>query len=447
MSKHYVFIWGGYIPAPYSAHKALRKLQAAHYLEVTESDISIKRYWDFSNIETEWKWQKRSENDLLDELDDIIEKSVKQQMVSDVPIGAFLSGGIDSSLVTAMMSKHSSSPVKTFTIGFEEKSYDESSDAQMNAGYLKTDHYCEHLTSNDLLKLLPDFFEHYDEPFYDVAAFPTMALSRLARKHVTVSLTGDGGDELFGGYRYYQFARYLHPLNSLPNWVKRGSSSLIKLIPGHRSQLLSAVLMESSSIRKFAFLRGLTKDFQEIMPSELLARTDSLEDLFEKSSLFFPKDIHPSEEGMRLDSLYILSDDYLQKTDVASMAFSLECRAPLLGREVVEWAMKLPVNWKVKGIANKYLLRRLAYRYVPEDILDRPKRGFEVPIDSWLRVSLKEWAYEKFNNSEYYEGLPLKQDAVLELFKLHGSGTRNVSHLLWAILMLLEFNSKLKENR
>ncbi len=437
-----LFLESGYIPAPHSVYQHVKKLPAAHYLIADNNGVEIKRYWNFSDIEPEQSWSHRKEDDLLDELDEILSRNVSMRMASDVPLGAFLSGGIDSTLMVAMMAKQSQSPIKTFTIGFDVKAYDESQHAQMVAEHLNTEHYCEQLQVNQLLDLMPNFLEHYDEPFFDSAAFPTMAVSRLARQHVTVSMTGDGGDELFGGYHYYRIAKMMNPFFSLPDWMRNTVAGLVGGVPKHNFQLMRSALQQSNSARAFAFSRSIAKDFREILDGDLLKRTQSLRDLFEAQAKQFPKGLHASEEGMRLDMQYTLNDDYLQKTDVASMAFSLESRAPILGREVVEWGMRLPVDWKLRGSTNKYLLRKLAYRYVPRSIMDRPKRGFGVPIDSWLRNELSSWAKERIDNPQYYEGLPLQQTAVKELYQLHKSGMRNVHPLLWAIIMLLEFNAK-----
>ena len=439
------FLESGYVPAPHSIHKDIRKLPAAHYLCVDESGIEVHRYWDFRGIEPEESWQRRSENDLLDEMDELISRSVRQRMISDVPLGAFLSGGIDSSLMVAMMARQTNAPIKSFTIGFEEKTYDESGDAKLIADYLGTEHHCEYLRVNNLLDLLPSFLHHYDEPFFDSAAFPTMAVSQLAREHVTVSITGDGGDELFGGYHYYQIARFLNPFFSMPGWVRNSAAHMANLVPKHNFKLLSVALRQSSSARAFAFSRSIAKDFQEVLHNKILMHTDGFGDLFESAVSEFPPNIHASEEGMRLDALFTLNDDYLQKTDVASMAFSLESRAPLLGREVVEWGMRLPVNWKMRGVGNKYLLRKLAYRYIPQNIIDRPKRGFGVPIDGWMRGPLNSWVRERLDNSNYFDGLPIDQQAVQDLFKKHESGLRNVHPLLWAVIMLLEFNARMHD--
>jgi len=438
------YLESGYVPAPYSIHKAVRKLPAAHYLEVSKNDLKIESYWDPSKIETKISWVKRNQNDLLDELDEILLSTVKQRMISDVPIGAFLSGGIDSSLIVAMMSKINNDPIKTFTIGFKEKAYDESQHAQKVAEHLVTDHYCEDLKVNDLLDLLPSFLHHYDEPFFDSAAFPTLAVSRLASKHIKVNLTGDGGDELFGGYHYYRIAKVLNPFFMLPNGLRNCVSLFSGLIPQHQFKLLSKAIGESNAARSFAFTRSIAKDFRQLLSKDVLNKTDSLADLFENTSEQFPSNLHACEQAMRLDATYTMNDDYLQKTDVATMAYSLEARAPMLGRKVVEWGMKLPTKWKIRGLTNKYLLRKLAYRYIPRQIIDRPKRGFGVPIDDWLRGPLSGWAFERLNNSDYFKGIPINQSAAKSLFQLHQSGRREVHPLLWAILMLLEFNKRLQ---
>ena len=436
------YLESGYIPAPYSIHAQIRKLPPAHYMVIDGKGLKIERYWDFRQIPPEKSWEDRDEIELLDELEGVVSRAVKSRMISDVPLGAFLSGGIDSSLVVAMMAKHSSLPVKTFTIGFDDKHYDESGHALAVSQHLGTDHYCDHLGVDDLLQLMPTFSEEFDEPFFDSSAFPTMAVSRLARKHVTVSLSGDGGDELFGGYHYYQIAQRLGYLFNLPSALRRLMSISIRTLPQHQLQLLSGALQQNDVVSAFAFARSIAKDFHGVLLPELLGRTRSMRELFVETSRTFPTGLSPGEQGMRLDALYTLPDDYLQKVDVASMAYSLESREPLLDHELVEWAMKLPLKWKLRDGRNKYLLRKLTYRYIPQEILDRPKQGFGVPIEAWLRGPLKEWASERINDKGLFEIVPLDQTKVRELFELHCSGSRNVHPLLWAILMLLDFVAK-----
>ncbi len=442
-----LYIESGYVPAPYSVYKDIRKLPPAHYLYIDGNDFRIERYWEFSHIKTEDAWAKRNEADLLNELNELLSESVRYRMISDVSLGTFLSGGIDSSLITAIMVQNSSSPVKTFTIGFEDKRYNESGFAGDVAKYLGTEHQCEILSVNDLLNLMPLFLSEFDEPFFDSSALPTMAVSRLARKYVTVSLSGDGGDELFGGYHYYQVFRKISQFYKLPRTIRNGLAFLIGIIPEHQSKLLSAALKQPDILASFAFIRSITKDFCSGLFSKDISDAKSLYGLFSETSRLFPEGLSASELAMRLDALYTLPDDYLQKVDVASMAFSLESREPFLDHKLVEWAMKLPLKYKLHNGQNKHLLRELAYRYIPRHLVDRPKHGFEVPISSWLKGPLKTWAEERLNDSAVFKRIPLNQEKVFELYSLHNSGARDVHPLLWAILVLIEFDSNRVKNK
>ena len=436
------FIESGYVPAPFSIHDKLKKLPAAKYLKFKNGKIDIHKYWSIDDVHPEYEWLNRKEDDLISELDVILNESVSKRMVSDVPLGAFLSGGIDSSLVVAIMSHLKNNPIKTFTIGFDEKNYDESIHASNVAKILDTDHYCKNLKVKNLQSLIPHFFKFFDEPFFDSAAFPTLAVSKLAKEHVTVCLTGDGGDELFGGYHYYNIMKNIEKLNNFPTILKSTITNVISILPFHQLKLLSTALQLSGPAEIFAFIRGISKDFESVFEREFLDQTFGLKDLFSNETMLLPNSLTYSEISMRLDSKYTLNDDYLQKTDVASMSYSLESRTPFLSPELIEWSCKLPEKFKVRGKNNKYLLRKLLYRYVPKTIVDRPKRGFGVPIDYWLRHDLKNWALEIINDTTSYNGLPIMKDKVLNLFKIHQKGVRNVHPLLWAILMLLQFNQR-----
>lgn len=436
-----LYLESGYIPAPLSIDEEIRKLPPAHYMLVDADGVRLHRYWDFRGIAPDTSLEHRSEDDLLDELDGIVERAVRSRMISDVPLGAFLSGGIDSSLVVAMMQKHSSRAVSTFTIGFEDKTYDESSHAEAVARHLGTEHYCEHLQVDDLLHLLPTFSKSFDEPFFDSSAFPVMAVSRLARRHVSVSLSGDGADELFGGYHYYGIAHKLACIYRLPGPLRRAAAWGVQQLPGHRFQLLSGALRQRDAASAFAFSRSISKDYVSVLLPDVLHRTSGFNSFFSQQAAQFADGLTAAEQGMRLDSAFTLPDDYLQKVDVGSMAFSLESREPLLDHELVEWAMRLPLSWKLRQGTNKYLLRKLAYRYVPREILDRPKQGFCVPIDAWLRGPLNQWAKERIHDAAVFRKLPLDQSKVIGLMALHESGARNVHPLLWAILMLLDYTA------
>ena len=433
------YMESGYIPAPYSAFKQIRKLPPAHWLLIDSSGIRLERYWDFRHIAPETSWENRTEDDLLDELDEILTRSVRSRMTSDVPLGAFLSGGIDSSLVVAMMAKQCTKPVKTFTIGFETKAYDESPFAEAVSQQIASEHFCEVMNIDDLLRLRPAFSLEFDEPFFDSSAFPTMAVSCLARKHVTVSLSGDGGDELFGGYHYYQLARGFDTFYKLPRTIRDVIASIVAASSKHRMKLLSAAMRQHSSTDAFCFARSIAKDFDAVLDPDLLRRTIGLNELFAEAARHFPSNLKTPEIAMRLDSFYTLPDDYLQKVDVASMAFSLESREPLLDQDVVEWAVKLPLKWKLRAGQNKYLLRRLAYRYFPRELLDRPKKGFEVPIADWIRGPLQKWAISQLSASDNFANIPLRQTRLLELLRIHNSGARQIHPVLWAALIYLDF--------
>jgi asparagine synthase (glutamine-hydrolysing) len=439
------YMESGYVPAPYSIYREIRKLPPAHWLRFDQRGLHINRYWDFRHITPEVSWEGRREDDLLDELDSLLSRIVRSRMISDVPLGAFLSGGIDSSLVVAMMAKHSSSPVKTFTIGFEEKVFDESRYAQAVSNCVGTRHQCEHLKVNDLLELMPIFSEEYDEPFFDSSAFPTMAVSKFARRHVKVVLTGDGGDELFGGYHYYRLVHQLRPIYRMPNGLRNAFASMVGAFPQHRAKLISAAMRQKTALDAFSFARSIAKDFEELLSPKLLQRTMSMRDLFSDASKTFPTGLTVAEQGMRLDACYTLPDDYLQKVDVASMAFSLESREPLLDQDLVEWAMKLPFKWKLRGRKSKYLLRKLVYRYIPREIMDRPKQGFEVPIAAWLRGPLKNWASEHIHTKGSSGTNCLQRSHLLKLFEMHNSGGRNVHPLLWAALVFTDFSRRLSQ--
>jgi len=436
----------GYVPAPYSIFQAMRKLRPAHWLLLSGNGLCVERYWDFRQIVPEANWENRREEDLLDELDEILCRSVRSRMISDVPLGAFLSGGTDSSVVVAAMAKHSSQPVKTFTIGFAEKAFDESGHARAVSQQIGTEHHCELLKVDDLLELMPTYSTEYDEPFYDSSAFPTMAVSRSARRHVTVSLSGDGGDELFGGYHYYQIVRRLSALYEMPSTVRGSLASLVGRAPQHRLKLLSGALRQGNVTEAFYFCRSITKDFDGMLQPDVLRRTVSMRELFAEAAKAFPPGLTAPEVGMRLDAYYTLPDDYLQKVDVASMAFSLESRDPLLDQDLVEWAMKLPLKWKLRGSQNKCLLRKLAYRYVPRQILNRPKKGFEVPIGEWLKGPLRAWADDRLSSKKFFEQIPLDPSSLLALSSLHSSGKRNAHPLLWSVLMLSDFVDRLSRH-
>ena len=433
------FMEAGYVPAPYSIFENIQKLEPGHYLTVSSKGFTKTQYWSTDLIETDHALIGVKESELLDELDALIDDSVRLRLISDVPIGAFLSGGIDSSLVAAFMVKHSTEKVRTFTIGFQDKAYDESEFAAAVASHLDTKHICERLAVDDLLGLMPTFVKQFDEPFFDYSAFPVMAVSRLARRSVTVSLSGDGGDEAFGGYHYYQIMNRLQQAHRLPCKLRGLMSSVTQLSPMQRMRWLGQVISLDGSAPAFAFMRGVIKDATNLMKPSLLEGTLPLSYLFSRRSARFPSDLTYAETGMRLDLTYTLPDDYLQKVDLGSMAFSLEARDPLLDHKIIEWAAKLPLSWKMRNGTNKYLLRQLAYRYIPREILDRPKMGFGVPMAKWLRGGLRSWGESLLKDDQAFDALELDSQAVRVLWKAHQANKVQAHTALWCVLVLLQF--------
>jgi asparagine synthase (glutamine-hydrolysing) len=433
------YLESGYIPAPHSCFEAIRKLEPGHYLHVSQEGVEKHRYWAIDHVAIDPAKEQMSEQQLLDQLDALIDRSIQLRLVSNVPVGAFLSGGIDSSLVAAYMKKHATGAVKTFTIGFDHAEFDESIHAANVARHLGTQHVCEQLTAQDLLALMPKYLAEYDEPFFDYSAFPVMAVSRAAKRQVTVSLSGDGADEAFGGYHYYRLAEKLGNLRRIPAPLRRVMASVLKRLPSHKLNLLAGALATNGGADTFAFMRSVIKDFQQVMGPTMVNNTESLSSLFTNRAAGFPVGISDAEIGMRLDLAYTLPDDYLQKVDVGSMAFSLEAREPLLDHTILEWAASLPIKWKVRGGINKYLLRKLAYRYIPREILDRPKMGFGVPMATWLRFELKQWAENLLADAQTVTHIGLDHVQVMRVWHEHQTGRRDAQSCLWSILVLVQF--------
>jgi len=433
------YLESGYIPAPHSIHKSIRKLKPGHYLVVRDGNASTHCYWSMHDIPTDESLAKASEQDLLDELDSIVERAVRYRMIADVPLGAFLSGGIDSSLVTAYMCKNSAQPISTFTIGFDDPKFDESHHAAAVAKYLGTTHHQQILQASDLLDLLPTFQREYDEPFFDYSAFPTMAVARFARSKVKVALSSDGGDEIFGGYHYYRIAQQIDRLYSMPLALRSVAAGIAGIVPTRQFGLLASTLSKRDSSAAFAFMRGVSKDNQTIFSADLKAATKPLSDLFRERASSFAEGLSAAERAMRLDTLFTLPDGYLQKVDVASMAFSLEAREPLLDHEVLEWGARLPLKWKIRGTTSKYLLRKVAYRHIPKSIIDRPKQGFGVPMSSWLRNGLKSWATELLQSRSAMERLGLNYAGIQRLWAEHQSCRHDHHTILWTVLSLLQY--------
>lgn len=378
-----MYLFHGYITAPLSIFEKTYKLEPGKYLKFKDGKISCEDYWSLGDKFRNRNVQVKSEKEYIQELDDLLSSSVQYRMISDVPLGAFLSGGIDSSTVVAIMQKLSGNKTKTFTIGFHEKSYNEATYAKEVANILGTEHqelYVSIEETKNLIRSIPDF---YDEPFADSSQLPTFLVSKLAREKVTVSLSGDGGDELFCGYtsyntdlrysRYKPLAKALHSINAL--------LPIEKILAGINRKLIKLpYLYKDENIINFGYLySSYYLDFLvKNSPYQIDQKYFGLMELTENIQ----------EKHMLLDMNTYLPDDILAKVDRASMAVSLEARVPILDHRVIEFALSLPHQMKVKDGVYKYLLKQVLHKYVPKEIMERPKWGFGIPVLTWLHNDL-----------------------------------------------------------
>ena len=431
----------GFVAAPWSIIKGVKKLQPGHYAWIDMEGVREHCYWSINTITIDNSLNRTSEDENVERLDFLLREAVKLRLISDVPLGAFLSGGIDSSVVTAIMCQLSSKSPKTFTIGLKDSRYDESGYAMEISKHLGTDHYEYIIDSSDLLQLLDDNTIHYDEPFADFSSLPAMMVSRLSRKQVTVCLSGDGGDELFAGYHYYSILSKLQYLYYLPPFLRKTSGRIISLVKNHNFSLLGQSLCQANVIESFAFMRSMIKDYgqETILEGETL----SIKDLFTQRSKLFSQ-LDDVSRVCRLDAAYYLADDILQKVDVASMSVGLEARVPILDHRVVEFAMSLPMKHKLHRGQSKYLLKKVLSRCVPPRLFERPKGGFTLPLREWFRGELKEMIQDELSPSRVRDFGYLKPEGVKRLLDLHLSGQRETHPMLWLLMSLLRWNEQVR---
>ena len=448
----------GYVPAPHSIYLGIRKLPPGTSLTIdagrTVAGAALPApvpYWSARSAAEAGAASpfEGTEEEATDRLEALLREAVGLQMMADVPLGAFLSGGVDSSTIVALMQAQSPRPVETFTIGFAEDGYDEARYAKEVARHLGTAHTELYVTPDEAREVIPSLPDLYDEPFADSSAIPTFLVSRMARRQVTVSLSGDGGDELFGGYSWYpRNARVWDQVRRLPRALRRTTAGALAAVesrsprrPGGAGRL--ARFLSPERVGKLATLLGHADEPEDVHWA-LLARWDGRPPVVlgtaEAQAAPPGWEAHPGLEDVPLrlmltDLLTYLPDDIFAKVDRASMGVSLEARAPFLDHRVVEFALRVPTGMKIRAGKGKWLLRQVLYRHVPRELIERPKMGFTVPVGAWLRGPLRGWAEELLDEGRLRREGYLDPRPIRKRWDEHLSGRRDRADDLWAALM------------
>jgi asparagine synthase (glutamine-hydrolysing) len=433
----------GYVPSPYSIYQGISKLDPGNYLVISENNkLELFSYWEASSVLHTKKFSGSYE-EAVDQLECKLREIIKSQMMGDVPLGAFLSGGIDSSVVVALMQSIAPGAINTFSVGFQQRSFNEAEHARKVAEHLGTNHTSLYIDEKDALSIIPNLAYIYDEPFADSSQIPTHLVSKLAKKTVKVSLSGDGADELFGGYNRYFVADYVKNKILDNHLVKLGLLSAPACVLGGLGRLSTKYSSMSEKLIKLKKIvrssngseRNLYKQICSQICSPGLIIKDNEYPVFKEKKLLDIERVTYQEWMMLSDSKTYLSDDILTKVDRAAMAVSLETRTPFLDHGLYEFAWNLPIEYKISKGVGKRVLRDVLYRYVPKKLVDRPKMGFGVPLASWLRGELKEWAESLLQPSQIQKQGYLNSREVSRYWVEHQSGRHNWQAPLWNILM------------
>ena len=448
-----------YIPAPHCIYKDIYKLQPGHCLTAKAHHLRepvIKSYWSAKSVVEKSIAEPftGSDTEAVEQLDCLLRDAVGLRMVSDVPLGAFLSGGYDSTMVVAQMQAQSSQPVKTFSIGFHEQDHNEAHYAKKIARHLNTDHTELYVTPEDAMAVIPSLPTLYDEPFSDSSQIPTYLVSRMAKQYVTVSLSGDGGDELFGGYnRYFWGQRIWQKIGWMPTVMRSGLAGMIRSVSqqnwnrffnvaGHVLPAKYRFSMAGDKLHKLAQVLTVESSgafYQQLVshwknPTDLVLNShEPITALTDQSQQASFTDF--TQRMMYSDLVSYLPDDILTKVDRASMGVSLEARVPLIDHRVVEFAWRLPQHMKIRHGEGKWILRKVLDRYVPREMMERPKMGFGVPIGTWLRGPLKEWAEALLNETRLQQEGFFSPKPIRKKWLEHQSGKRDWHYYLWDVLM------------
>ncbi|NEO32414.1 MAG: asparagine synthase (glutamine-hydrolyzing) [Symploca sp. SIO3C6] len=463
-----LFMRHNYIPTPYSIYQGIYKLPPGTTLTINPDNSEFSpaqiSYWSAKSVAESGVTQPFSGNDIeaIERLDSLLRDTISKQMVADVPLGAFLSGGVDSSTVVALMQAQSSQPVKTFTIGFNEDNYNEAKYAKAVAQHLGTDHTELYVTPTDAIAVIPKLPTFYDEPFADSSQIPTFLVAKLARNQVTVSLSGDGADELFAGYKRYSLGRRIwQKIGWMPyNFRSLVASTLTRRSPqawNYTFSSLDSLLPETlkqqnpgDKLHKLAEV--LAVENPEAMYTGLVSHWKQPEALVLGSSEPLTALTNPqhwtnlpafTQRMMYLDTVTYLPDDILVKVDRATMAVSLEARVPFLDHQIVEFAWQIPLSLKVRHGQSKWLLRQVLSQYVPPSLIERPKMGFGVPIGDWLRGPLQDWTQSLLEEKRLQQEGFFNPQPIRQKWEQHLAGDRNWQYHLWDVLM---FQAWLEEN-
>lgn len=445
-----LFVRFGYVPTPYSIYKDIFKLEPGTFIRVSLDSTEIVKniYWSTLNeIERGVKSSfVGTKDEAIAHLEDLLFKSIEGQMMADVPLGAFLSGGVDSSLIVAMMQSKSSIPINTFSIGFSNELYNEADFAKKVANYLGTNHTEYYVTEKDTLDVIQRLPDLFGEPFADSSQIPTYLVSEIARKSVTVSLSGDAGDELFGGYNRYLFTlKFWNRIKIIPLPIREIISRIAsRLSPGLYNKVFGFLNYNNVGDKIHKSLNLITSRSQIELylkftsvwqnPTDIVLGSKDVSTMHSNFPIQI-KNLDFISQMMSVDLMTYLADDILCKVDRAAMGVSLETRVPFLDHKVMEFAFSLPLNYKIYNNQTKWILRQVLYKYVPKELIERPKMGFGIPIDEWLRGELKDWAESLLNKDRLIRDGYFNPEPILEKWQEHLSGKRNWAYQLWNILI------------
>jgi asparagine synthase (glutamine-hydrolysing) len=439
------FMRYGYVPTPHSIFKNAFKLEPGHYLSINLETQTIKteKYWDVYEFYNQPKL-KISFEDAKIETESILSKAFQYRMVADVPIGVFLSGGYDSTCVTALLQKDSTQKIKTYTIGVNNKSLDEAPYAKQIANHLGTEHteyYCDEKEAMNIIPELPHFF---DEPFGDYSAIPTTLVSRIARKEVTVALSADAGDEIFAGYNRYDYYKYVQQTEKIPSIVRNIAAKTMEMIPAKAIPFLGQHPLFGS---RYGKIKNILKDnsTQNLMNNLVTEFTiDSIQNLFKSKisniDTYFDRKLESKfDDGlsymMAVDYQTYMLDDILQKVDRATMTASLEGREPFLDQHIVQWAAQLPTEYKYNKGNKKYIIKEIVAKYIPREMMDRPKMGFAIPLESWLKTDLKYLTDDYLNPNLIEKQGIFKVEEVQKITKSFHDGKAESLFKIWYLLV------------